>query len=261
MLGSDEDFWLQGRHRPGPDDDARAARTTRCAATSTTSRCFLGRNGRISVFGSERALARYLADEHDHDLSGLATYDDIRTAATDGSLRVEVTDDNVYVLTGIVDDLADGPDARGPRPAGTRRRIAQGRRRLRRGHDRRRRRSTPISRSAGSSRTCWIPTRSASTERHRTPRPSSSGRRWRPSSSRGCAPRIAFAGGSADQHREPRFDHLVDDRQPLVERDERRLHRVDGEPLRDRSSRSRTPRPGAASPGSSWCRSSAGCRC
>ena len=72
---------------------------------------FLGRNGRISVFSSERSLARYLADEHDHDLSELSTYDDIRTAATDGSLNVDVTDDNVYVLTGLVDDLADGPDA------------------------------------------------------------------------------------------------------------------------------------------------------
>jgi hypothetical protein len=72
---------------------------------------FLGRNGRISVFGSERALARYLADEHDHDLADLSTYDDIRTAATDGSLRVEVTDDNIYVLSGLADDFADGPDA------------------------------------------------------------------------------------------------------------------------------------------------------
>src|SRR5579875_1381684 len=35
----------------------------------------------------------------------------------------------------------------------------------------------------------------------------------------------------ADQHSEPRLDHLVDDRQPFVERNERRLHRVDGEPL------------------------------
>jgi hypothetical protein len=70
----------------------------------------LGRNGRISVFPSERALARYLADEHDHDLSGLSSYDDIHTAATDGSLNVDVTDDNVYVLTGLADDMVDGPD-------------------------------------------------------------------------------------------------------------------------------------------------------
>ena len=72
---------------------------------------FLGRNGRISVFSSERALARYLADEHDHDLSDLSTYDDIRTAATDGSLKIDITDDNVYVLSGLADDFADGPDA------------------------------------------------------------------------------------------------------------------------------------------------------
>jgi hypothetical protein len=63
------------------------------------------------VFNSERALARYLADEHDHDLSDLATYDDIRTAATDGSLKVDITEDNVYVLSGLADDLADGPEA------------------------------------------------------------------------------------------------------------------------------------------------------
>ena len=74
-----------------------------------TSRSSLGRNGRISVFPSERTLARYLADEHDHDPSDLSTHDDIRTAATDGSLRVDVTDDNVYVLSGLADDIADGP--------------------------------------------------------------------------------------------------------------------------------------------------------
>jgi hypothetical protein len=110
VLGTDEDFW----HRVGIDP----IRIMTGGGTWFTLRCylddrpiFLGRNGRISVFPSERALARYLADEHDHDLSDLATYDDIRTAATDGSLRVDVTDDNIYVLSGIVDDLAEGPDA------------------------------------------------------------------------------------------------------------------------------------------------------
>ncbi|MGE2732356.1 protein export chaperone SatS [Mycolicibacterium vaccae] len=109
VLGTDEDFWA----RVGIDP----IRIMTSGGTYFTLRCylddqpiFLGRNGRISVFGSERALARYLADEHDHDLSDLATYDDIRTAATDGSLRVDVTDDNVYVLTDIAEDLADGPD-------------------------------------------------------------------------------------------------------------------------------------------------------
>ncbi len=110
VLGGDEDFWLKVGIDP--------IRMLTGAGTFYTLRCyfddrpiFLGRNGRVSVFSSERALARYLADEHDHDLSDLSTYDDIRTAATDGSLRVDVTDDNVYVLTGLVDDLADGPDA------------------------------------------------------------------------------------------------------------------------------------------------------
>ena len=110
VLGSDDDFWVKVGIDP--------VRVMTSAGTYYTLRCylddqpiFLGRNGRVSVFSSGGALARYLADEHDHDLSDLATYDDIRTAATDGSLRVNVSDDNVYVLTGIADDLADGPDA------------------------------------------------------------------------------------------------------------------------------------------------------
>jgi hypothetical protein len=110
VLGSDDDFWLKVGIDP--------VRIMTSAGTYYTLRCyfddqpiFLGRNGRVSVFSSGSALARYLADEHDHDLSDLATYDDIRTAATDGSLQVDVTDENVYVLTGIADDLADGPDA------------------------------------------------------------------------------------------------------------------------------------------------------
>ena len=110
VLGGDEDFWLKIGIDP--------IRIMTGAGTFYTLRCyfddrpiFLGRNGRISVFTSERALARYLADEHDHDLSDLSTYDDIRTAATDGSMGVDVTEDNVYVLTGMADDLADGPDA------------------------------------------------------------------------------------------------------------------------------------------------------
>lgn len=110
VLGGDVDFWEQVGIDP--------VRIMAGSGTLYTLRCyfddqpiFLGRNGRISVFSSERALARYLADEHDHDLSDLSTYDDIRTAATDGSLRVEVTEDNIYVLTGLADDIADGPDA------------------------------------------------------------------------------------------------------------------------------------------------------
>jgi len=110
VLGGDQDFWTKVGIDP--------IRIMTGASTLYTLRCyfedrpiFLGRNGRISVFSSERALARYLADEHDHDLSDLSTYDDIRTAATDGSLQVNVTDDNVYVLSGLADDFAGGPAA------------------------------------------------------------------------------------------------------------------------------------------------------
>jgi hypothetical protein len=110
VLGGDARFW----EHVGIDP----IRVMADGGTFYTLRCyfddkpvFLGRNGRISVFPSERTLARYLADEHDHDLSDLATYDDIRTAATDGSLRIDVTEDNIYVLTGLVDDITDGPEA------------------------------------------------------------------------------------------------------------------------------------------------------
>lgn len=110
VLGGDARFW----EHVGIDP----VRVMTSGGTLYTLRCyfdekpiFLGRNGRISVFPSERTLARYLADEHDHDLAALSTYDDIRTAATDGSLRVDVTDDNVYVLSGLPDDITDGPEA------------------------------------------------------------------------------------------------------------------------------------------------------
>ncbi|MCV7178431.1 protein export chaperone SatS [Mycolicibacterium sphagni] len=110
VLGGDADFWAEVGIDP--------VRITIASSTLYTLRCyfddrpiFLGRNGRISVFGSERSLARYLADQRDHDLSDLSTYDDIHTAATDGSLRVDVTEDNIYILTGLSDDISDGPDA------------------------------------------------------------------------------------------------------------------------------------------------------
>ena len=184
VLGADEDFWL----KVGIDPIQMMTR----GGTFYTLRCylddapvFLGRNGRVSVFGSERSLARYLADEHDHDLSDLATYEDIKTAATDGSLRVDVTDDNVYVTSGLADDIADGPDA-----------VDRDQLEL----------AVELLRDVGEyseddiveetldadmplggwSPTCWTPTRSASPPR-RTPRRSSSGSRWRRSWSHGCA--------------------------------------------------------------------------
>ncbi len=81
--------------------------TLRCYLDDTP--VFLGRKGKIYVFDSEGALARYLADDDDTDLSTVSTFDEVRVAATDGSLDVEVYDENVYVLPGIGEDIADGP--------------------------------------------------------------------------------------------------------------------------------------------------------
>lgn len=79
---------------------------------------FLGRNGTIEVFKSPRALAKYLAAGEEgaagHDLAAVSTWDDVVSAATAGDLAVEVEPDNSYVLTGIGDDLAGGPEAVDP---------------------------------------------------------------------------------------------------------------------------------------------------
>ncbi|MBA4859077.1 primosomal protein [Nocardia farcinica] len=106
----EESFW----HEVGIDP----VKIVTSEGTYFTLRCylddepiFLGRDGSILVFGSERALARYLADDHDHDLARVSTYGDVQTAAVDGSLEVEVTDENVYVLPGLAEDLAEGPRA------------------------------------------------------------------------------------------------------------------------------------------------------
>ncbi|GAB2718303.1 primosomal protein [Nocardia thraciensis] len=106
----DEDptFW----HEVGIDP----VKIVTSADTYYTLRCylddepvFLGSEGTITVFTSERALARYLADDHEHDLARVSTYGEVQTAATDGSLEVEVSDENVYVLPGLADDLGEGP--------------------------------------------------------------------------------------------------------------------------------------------------------
>ncbi|MGV9782726.1 primosomal protein [Nocardia farcinica] len=106
----EESFW----HEVGIDP----VKIVTSEGTYFTLRCylddepiFLGHDGSILVFGSERALARYLADDHDHDLARVSTYGDVQTAAVDGSLEVEVTDENVYVLPGLAEDLAEGPRA------------------------------------------------------------------------------------------------------------------------------------------------------
>ncbi|WP_236796809.1 primosomal protein [Amycolatopsis sp. GM8] len=77
---------------------------------------FLGSDDRIDVFASARALARSLAGKElaDTDLAQVSTWDEVLTKATAGELEVEVDTDNTYVLAGLAEDLAEGPDAIDP---------------------------------------------------------------------------------------------------------------------------------------------------
>ncbi|WLP91543.1 hypothetical protein [Gordonia sp. NB41Y] len=70
---------------------------------------FLGSDGKIFVFSSPRTLAKFLSDDTSHDLARVSTFEEVQVAATDGSLEFDVIDDNVYVLPGLAEDIADGP--------------------------------------------------------------------------------------------------------------------------------------------------------
>ncbi|MEV0054510.1 primosomal protein [Saccharopolyspora shandongensis] len=73
---------------------------------------FLGSGGKIDVFPSARALARFLADEsaiEDTDLARVTTWAQVVEKATAGELQVEVDSENTYVLTGLDADLGAGP--------------------------------------------------------------------------------------------------------------------------------------------------------
>ena len=80
---------------------------------------FLGSKGKIDVFKSTKALVRSLVDaapdDPANDLSKVATWPEVLTAATDGSLTpVEIVDSNHYVLTGIDEDIEEGVDSIDP---------------------------------------------------------------------------------------------------------------------------------------------------
>jgi hypothetical protein len=77
---------------------------------------FLGADGKIDVFSSPRALSRYIASDEvgDNDLTDVSTWEDVVTKATDGSLEVDVHIDNTYVLTGLADDIGEGPNTIDP---------------------------------------------------------------------------------------------------------------------------------------------------
>jgi hypothetical protein len=71
---------------------------------------FLGSDGKIDVFTSERALARWTgADGADgHDLVAASTWSEVVERAAVGELEVEVDELNAYTLTGLDDDIAEG---------------------------------------------------------------------------------------------------------------------------------------------------------
>jgi hypothetical protein len=77
---------------------------------------FLGSGGRIDALPSARALARHLsvAGAEGHDLVRASTWPELMEAAAAGDVNVEVDPENTYQLTGIGDDLADGPVAVDP---------------------------------------------------------------------------------------------------------------------------------------------------
>jgi hypothetical protein len=77
---------------------------------------FLGSKGKITATKSARALAKHVAQSGnaDNDLAEVSTWEDVATKATDGTLEIEVETDNTYVLNGLSDDIADGPDAVDP---------------------------------------------------------------------------------------------------------------------------------------------------
>lgn len=76
---------------------------------------FFGSDGRIDVFTSPRSLAAFVLDTNeDHDLMTVSTWPDVITKATGGELEIEVDSENTYVLTGLGDDLVEGPGSVDP---------------------------------------------------------------------------------------------------------------------------------------------------
>ena len=92
-------------------------RITTSTGSMVTLRCylddkpvFLGSDGRIDAFDSERAAARWLADggKDDNDLVAASTWQDVLDKAAVGELTVTVDPMNDYVLVGLDEDIAAG---------------------------------------------------------------------------------------------------------------------------------------------------------
>ncbi|MGW4483723.1 primosomal protein [Amycolatopsis sp. NPDC004368] len=78
---------------------------------------FLGSEGEIDVFPSEKALLAALKDGKDvadTDLADVSTWDDVLTKAAAGDLEIDIDAENTYILTGIDDDIAEGVESIDP---------------------------------------------------------------------------------------------------------------------------------------------------
>ncbi len=91
-------------------------RITTDAGTVVTLRCylddkpvFLGTDGKIEAFGTERALASWIAREGEegHDLTAASTWPEV-VARAGSDLEVTVDSMNSYVLAELDEDLAEG---------------------------------------------------------------------------------------------------------------------------------------------------------
>jgi hypothetical protein len=71
---------------------------------------FLGSDGRIDVFGTERGLTRWLGEDgaDGHDLAEVSTWSQVTEQAAVGELEVDVDELNDYNLLGLDDDIAAG---------------------------------------------------------------------------------------------------------------------------------------------------------
>jgi hypothetical protein len=76
---------------------------------------FLGSNGAVDTFTTRGALVRFLAGGAEgNDMAAVSTWADVVERAAARELEVEVDPLNVYVLPGLDDDIAEGPQAVDP---------------------------------------------------------------------------------------------------------------------------------------------------
>lgn len=91
--------------------------------TGYTLRCYLGEEpvflsiaNRIQIFSTGTSLLNYLADAGTkHRLSGLEVFEEIRSGAAEGEIEIIAGPENTYVIDGLMQQLARGPEEVHPR--------------------------------------------------------------------------------------------------------------------------------------------------